>query len=111
MKKKKGKKGKKQKNPVIEIYVFLIIIATFFIGIGYAKTSEIIFEIDGKVEAEAQEGVFITDVEYVSDLNADIVNSVINLYSGTMLDSKIVLGNDSQSQIVYEVTIQNNSNY
>ena len=30
-------------------------------GIGYAKTTEIIFEINGTIQAEAQDGVFITN--------------------------------------------------
>ena len=46
---------------------------------------------------------------YASNEGADTDNSKINYFTGTMLDSQIVLGNDNTSSITYEISVYNNS--
>ena len=46
-------------------------------GIGYASINSITGEIEGTVIAEVQSGVFITNIEYVSDVDANINTSKI----------------------------------
>jgi len=106
MKKGKHEKGKIKK---IESYLILIIIATLFMSIGYAKISDISATISGTVEASAQEGVFIRGITNTANVNADTQNSQINYYTETIMDSKIVLGNTSNSSITYQITLYNNS--
>ena len=106
------KQGKhiEKKTRTIDIYLVLFIIASLFISIAYANITTRELTVSGNIEADNQEGVFISDVRYVSNNGADTENSKINYYIGTMLDSKVVLGSTSSSSITYEVTIYNNSN-
>ena len=106
---KKGK-HKKQKLKIIEAYSVLILIAALMMCIGYAKISGRVLNIEGKVTAVAQDGVFITDVEYISSSEADTSNSKINYYIETVLDSQITLGNNINSYITYEITLYNSTN-
>ena len=106
---KEGKHAKK-KFKIIEGYSVLIFIAIFFMSIGYAKITDVLITVTGTAETTSQEGVFITDVVFVDNSNADIVGSKINYFLGTVLDSKIVLGNIVSSEITYEVSLYNNSN-
>lgn len=99
-------KRKKQKTLK---YTALILIATLFIGIGYAKVSDNNLNIEGVGEASLPKEVLITDVTYLSDVEADTTNSKINHYTGTMLDSQIVLGPNSTSTITYQISIYNNT--
>jgi len=87
------------------IAVFLMVLAVF---IAYAQvTTEL--KIEGEGDATEQEGVYITDVEYLTNNGADTDSSEINYFLGTMLDSKVVLGSNSSSTITYQVTIKNNT--
>ena len=45
----------------------ILTVAIMLMGIGYSVIESVTGEIEGKVVAEAQNGIFITDVEYVSD--------------------------------------------
>ena len=92
------------------LLLFLILIATMFIGIGYASINSITGEIQGTVIAEVQSGVFITDVEYVSDVEANMNTSRIENFIGTTLNSTIELSNTNpNTQIQYKVTVYNNA--
>ena len=102
-------KHERQKYHIIELYAVLILIATLFMGIAYAEISGVILEIEGTAETTIQEGVFIANVVNLSSTEANITDSKINYFLGTMLDSKIVLGNTTQSVITYEVIIHNNT--
>ena len=55
------------------IFLLLICITTCFMGIGFASIN-IQLGITGEALAEAQTELFITDVRYVSDVNADLSN-------------------------------------
>jgi len=105
---RKGKHSKKGFK-IIEIYSVLILIATLFMSVGYAVVSGVVLNVEGTAEVVVQDGIFISNVKYLSNVGANVTNSRINYYLGTMLDSEIVLGNTSQSSITYEVTIQNNT--
>ena len=52
------------------IILLLFCLATLFMGIGYAAINSVTFDIGGTAIAKAQDGVFITKMVYVSDVNA-----------------------------------------
>ena len=90
--------------------LLLLLASILFMGIGYSAINSITGEIDGIVIAEAQEGVFITNVEYVSNVDANLATSEIKYYEGTMMQSSVQLsGTNSASEITYKVTVYNNS--
>ena len=92
------------------LWLFLILITILFIGVGYASINSITGEIKGTVIAEVQTGVFITNVEYVSNVDANLTTSNIDYYIGTMLQSTVELSDTNpNSQIQYKVTVHNNS--
>ena len=90
--------------------ILLFLVLSLALTIGYAQISSVELNIGGSVIAQKQTGVVIMDVHYVSNNNANISSSIINSYYQTMLNSKIVLGNDSSSSITYEITIKNLTN-
>lgn len=92
------------------ILTLLIIISTCFLGIGYATLTSTELNIDLNVSATAFAGMFISNVEYLSNNGADLTNSQIIDYTETMLHSNIYLSStDTTSTITYSVTIANNS--
>ena len=105
---KQGKHERK-KFKIIETYSVLMFIAALFMCVGYAAVSGDELSVEGTVTAAMQEGIFITDVSYVSNNGADTTNSKINDYSGTVLNSQVMLGDTSDSSITYEITIYNSS--
>ena len=106
---KNYKKNSFYKNS--KVFLLLIVISTFFLGIGYAKISSIELSVSGTATAKAQTGIIITDVTYSSNNNADTTNSVINTFYQCMLDSTIVLNNHSDSSITYQISIKNLESY
>ena len=96
----------KNKNTILLI---LLVASTIFMGIGYSAINSVTGEIDATATAEVQSGVFITDVELESQVDADINTSKINNYIGTTMNSTIVLSPiNPSSEIVYKVTVYNN---
>lgn len=88
----------------------LIIIATVFMGIGYASVNSVTLDIAGELTAKEQDGVYIKSVKCIKDNNADLKLSKINNYYQTVLYSTIVLSStDVSSSITYYITIYNNS--
>ena len=90
--------------------VLLIILMTTILvmGIGYASIESVTGEIRGKAVGSVQSGVFITNVEYVSDIDAE--ESKIEYYTGTMMKSTVKLSSSTvASEIKYKVSIFNNS--
>ena len=88
----------------------LLIIALLIVGIGYASINSVILEMAGTVRAEVPKNVFITNVQYVSDVDANTTNSKIKNYLGTMMQSTVELSKTNpNSEIVYKVTVYNNS--
>ena len=91
------------------IFLLLICISTCFMGIAFANIN-IQLGISGEVLAEAQTELFITDVRYVSDVNADLNNSKILISYQTLLSSNIALSQtNNNSSITYEVVIYNST--
>ena len=97
----------KRKNMTL---LFLLFMSIILMGIGYASIQSVTGEITGKASSKMQDGVFITNVEYVSDVDANKDSSKIELYSGTMMKSTVKLSSTNiNSQIKYKVTVYNNS--
>ena len=91
--------------------LFLLVISTFLMGIGYAAINSVTGEIGVRTTANVQSGVFITSVEPVNaDADDDFTTSQIKYYIGTMMQSTVALSKtDSESDIQYKVTFYNNS--
>ena len=88
------------------LYLILISIATIFMSIGYATINSITLDISGDVSLISQEGIFITEVSYVSNIDASLEESKIIAYSSTTLNSQVVLSNtNSNSSITYKIKI------
>ena len=91
-------------------WLFLLLMSILFMGIGYATINSITGEIKGEVIATVQSGVFITNVEYIKDIDANLNTSNIVYYKGTMMQSLIELSDiNPNSEIEYKVTVYNNS--
>lgn len=104
-------KDSKKKVPKSNSWIFLLLICitTCFMGIGFASIN-IQLGISGDAIAEAQTELFITDVRYVSDVNADLNNSKILTSYQTLLSSNIALSQtNNNSSITYEVVIYNST--
>jgi len=95
-----------------KLFPILILIATISMSVGYASINSIIIGINGEVVAKSQDNVFITEVKYVNDNNANLEESkILNAYQ-TNLNSIISLSNvDNNSSITYEITVYNSSDY
>ena len=93
-----------------KLYPILLIFATIFMGIGYAMLNSTKLEINGALVGLKQEGIFITQVKYVEDSNADKANSYIDYHIATTVKSYIKLTNDPSSSITYEITVYNSDN-
>ena len=92
------------------LLLLALVIATIFMGIGYSAINSITGDITGKATANNQDGVFITDVEYVSDIDANLNNSKIENFLGTMMKSTVELSeSNTKSEIKYKVTVYNNA--
>lgn len=98
-----------KKERKLEIYLVLIFIVTLFMCVGYAKISDMSINIYATVDTNVQDGVFITDITKVSSIDANLDDSKINNYYGTMFESNVVLNKSSNSQIIYEISLYNNS--
>lgn len=87
-----------------------IILSTLFLSVGYADITSTNLDINLNLSTTAYKDIFISDVQYTSSNGADIANSKIINYTGTMLHSNIYLStSDKSSSITYTVTITNNS--
>ena len=104
-------KGSKKKTSKSNSWIFLLLICVSicFMGIGFAKI-DILLEIAGNITAEPQDNIFITEVNYVSNVGADLNNSkILNTYQ-TILNSDIILSiTDYNSKITYEIKIYNST--
>ena len=87
-----------------------IVVAILMLSVGYAAIVATNLTVRGSASAGAQQGIFISNVEYLNNNGADLANSKIISTSGTMLHSNIYLSpTDSASTITYQITIFNNS--
>lgn len=98
-----------KKNKKI-LFLYSILFCIMFLCIGYASINSISGEIQGIAQAEVQDGVFIFDVIYDSNVDGNLGESTINYYSGTMMSSSIKLSSTNPSStITYKVAFRNNS--
>ena len=87
-----------------------IILSTCFLSVGYAAISSLELDLEAIVFAGMQDGMFIYDVKYSSDSNAQLGNSKIHNYVQTTLNSTVSLSDsDPNSSITYEIALYNNS--
>lgn len=103
----------KTNRKISNILHTVIIIVLLFMGIGYSaiKVSTDI-DINGLIKIKGHTGIFITNVKYKDNTNADLTNSRINHYDDTFLDSFITLSDkDNMSKITYEITVYNSDNF
>lgn len=98
-----------KKNKKI-LFLYSILFCIMFLCIGYASINSISGEIQGTAQAEVQDGVFIFDVIYDSNVDGNASESAINYYAGTMMSSSIKLSSTNPSStITYKVAFRNNS--
>jgi len=58
-----------------KLFPMLILLSVIFMGIGYASINSISLNINGEVLAKAQDGIYITEVNYVSNVDANLEES------------------------------------
>ena len=105
------KKLRKRKN-ILDIFPFFFMFMIMILATAFASIDNITGTIEVQAESPLQEGVFISDAEYYSNVSADMLNSKINTYSKRMLSTKVVLStSDASSSITYKVKLYNNTNY
>ena len=93
------------------LYLLLITITTIFMSIGYATINSITLDLQGDISLISQKGLFITEVNYDSNIDADLEESKIITFSSTTLNSKIVLSNTNKnSSITYKIKVYNKNN-
>ena len=71
-----------------------MILSCCFLSIGYASIANINLSLTGTAQLDKQTGIVISSVVLDNYSGVDPDLSEINTYYKTMLDSKIVLGND-----------------
>jgi len=98
-----------KKFKIYNVFIIILFSIITTLGIGYAQISNINLTISGEANLIGQPGVFINNASYSSGNNIDSSLSNINTFYGTMLNTKVVLNDNYDSSITYEVTIQNTS--
>lgn len=98
------------RNMINSFFSIFLVIATLFMCIGYASINSISLEMDGELVAQVQDGIFITEANYSSNVSADLSSSqVISAYQ-TNLNSRVVLSEtDPNSSITYEIIVYNST--
>ena len=87
-----------------------IIFSTCFLSIGYATVGSMELGIEPIAFASIQDGIFICDAKYVSNVDAQQQYSKVNNYVQTTLNSTVILSDSNpNSSITYSVSIYNNS--
>lgn len=89
--------------------MLILVLSCCFLGIGYASIANINLDITGTAALKKQTGVAIKEVTLSDDHGSGSTSSINNYYQ-TLLDSTVVLNNDSSSYVTYEITIKNLSN-
>lgn len=87
-----------------------LLIATLFIGIGYATLNATPLEISGTITMQEKEGLFISDIEFSDSLNNNTEKmDVISTFNTTINSTVTLSANDNESYTTYIITIYNNS--
>ena len=61
------------------IFLIIIVLATFFLSIGYAQIADVYLNITGSASADKQTGIAISNVSYQSNSGTDPSLSSINI--------------------------------
>lgn len=107
IKEKEIKHKSKKKLKIFEIYTVLLILSILFMSVAYAEISNINFSITGEVSAEKPATIFISDVTKSS--SSGVLADSIKYYNKTTLSSSVTLSTDTNSNIIYKITIYNNT--
>ena len=92
--------------------IFIIFIATIFMGIGYASINNVTLNTNGKVSVKTERGIIITNVVYdAANSNISDSESEINFTSMSMMNSVIDLGDNANARLTYDITIYNSTKY
>ncbi len=102
------KRKQKHDNRNKILILLIMLLATFFMGIGYA-TVNMLMEVDGSALAIVTHTMEITSVTMSNSNNAVTSNCVINSYFNTNLNTTIELGNNSAASVTYTITVFNNT--
>jgi len=109
----KNVKRKRISPSINKLFPILIVVATIFMGVGYASVNSIIMGINGDAVVKAQDGIFITEVSYVQGNNS-LSDEGYEIYytDSTILKSKIILvQNDLNSEVSLKVSFYNSTEY
>ncbi|MDD5980356.1 MAG: hypothetical protein PUC23_04510 [bacterium] len=100
---------KKQKKRVFinKKIPILIVLATLFMGIGYASVNSVILNINGNATAYKYDGLFISSITTDEENTLNGINTS-NVVNNTMLNTSITLGNDLSSKFTMIVNVCNN---
>ena len=90
-------------------FTLLIIIASFFMAIGYAAINAITLEVKSTVNITTKNELYISNASIKNENNS---TGKINIYEGRYFSSTSALSNtDTSSSVTYEITISNNTPY
>ncbi len=100
---------KKQKKRVFinKKIPILIVLATLFMGIGYASVNSVILNINGNATAYKYDGLFISSITTDEENTLNGINTS-NVINNTMLNTSITLGDDLSSKFTMIVNVCNN---
>lgn len=93
-----------------KFFALCLLIATLFMGVGYAAYSSVTLGIGGKVSAIYEEKIYILDGYYKESNNALEEDSEILSIHKTMINGEVVLSeSEEDSSITYNLTFFNDS--
>lgn len=91
-----------------KVFPVLILIASLLMSVGYASVNSIIIGFNGTAIAKLPSGVYITEANYNSNVDANLAESTILSAYQTNLNSKVVLSpTNPASSITYTINIIN----
>ena len=61
---------------LMNIFPVILFIVSLFMSLGYATVNSILFDFSGEAMAKEVSGIFITNVDYKSNVNADMKKRV-----------------------------------
>lgn len=91
-----------------KVFPVMILIASLLMSVGYASVNSIIIGFNGTAIAKLPSGVYITEANYNSNVDANLAESTILSAYQTNLNSKVVLSSTNPaSSITYTINIIN----
>lgn len=104
---------RESKRLIINLVLLIgILLSTCFLSIGYAALQSVTLHLDGKIATMPLNDLLIIDAKLneAESTNPDILNSIIEQYFETKMQSIVVLSDDMNSTVAYDVTIYNGDN-